>query len=78
MMVLKEWIMTTRLVWAFIVITTIAIVGVDVYLYMDTVPRNSISQVIIDAAELSPMVPWFVGLVMGGLAVHWFDTYRQK
>lgn len=70
--------MTTRLVWAFIVITTIAIVGVDVYLYMDTVPRNSISQVIIDAAELSPMVPWFVGLVMGGLAVHWFDTYRQK
>jgi len=65
-------------VWVFIVAVFGGILAVDAYLYLDSIPRNSISQVIIDAAGKSALVPWFVGLVMGFLGAHWFDNYRQE
>lgn len=65
-------------VWALIVGAFTGILAVDAYLYLDSIPRNSISQVIIDAATKSALVPWFVGLVMGFLGAHWFDNYKQE
>lgn len=69
--------MSTKSVWLFIAFTFIGILVVDTYLYSDSIARNSISQVIIDAANTSALVPWFVGLVMGFLGAHWFDNYKQ-
>lgn len=68
--------MNTRYVWLFIAATFLIIVVFDIYLYSDGVPGNSISQVIIDAAKF-PLVPFFVGFLMGGLALHWVDTYKE-
>lgn len=45
----------------------------DAFLYADKVERNSISQVVIDLSKKSPLLPWFIGFVMGALALHWFD-----
>lgn len=61
-----------------IVAITLTIVAWDVYLYMDSIDRNSISQVIIDATEATALVPWVIGLLMGGLAVHWFEARPVK
>lgn len=55
----------------------VAILGFDIYLYSDGVPGNSISQVIIHYSEKSMMLPWFIGLVMGLLASHFFDNYKE-
>jgi hypothetical protein len=44
----------------------------DVRLYSDDVERNSISQVVIDGAKRSSMVPWAVGFLFGLLTGHWF------
>lgn len=60
-----------------IIMSFIGILAFDGYLYSDTIARNSISQVIIDAAAKSALVPWFVGLIMGFLGAHWFDNYKQ-
>ena len=57
-----------------IIALALAIVAWDVWLYMDDIERNSISQVIIDATARSPLVSWFIGLLMGGLAVHLFEA----
>lgn len=56
----------------------VAIFVWDVWLYTDDIPDNSISQVIISATAASPLVAWFVGLIMGGLSVHWFETPKGK
>ena len=69
--------MSRRHVWFFIAAVFVGILAFDTYLYSDSIARNSISQVIIDAASVSALVPWFVGLVMGFLGAHWFDNYRQ-
>lgn len=77
-MVQREQTMTTKYVGLFILFTFLAIVGFDIYLYTDDISRNSISQVIIDMTAQSPLVAWFVGLLMGGLAVHWFEEPRRE
>lgn len=69
--------MTRKNVWVFIAAVFVGILVFDTYLYSDSIARNSISQVIIDAASVSALVPWFVGLVMGFLGAHWFDNYKQ-
>jgi len=63
--------------WVFIFFSAAILVSVDVYLYTDNIPGNSISQVIISAAEQSMLIPWFVGFVMGALTFHWFDNYKE-
>lgn len=65
--------MSRSCVWVFILFIFALVIGVDIYLYTDSIDRNSISQVIIDGTKTSPLVAWFVGLIMGGLAVHWFE-----
>lgn len=60
-----------------IAVVFIGLLIMDAFLYTDSVSRNSLSQVIIDAAAKSALVPWFVGLVMGFLGAHWFDNYRE-
>lgn len=60
-----------------IVVIFVCIIGFDIWLYSDGVPGNSISQVIIAAAEKSPLVPWFVGFLFGALTMHFFDTYKE-
>lgn len=51
----------------------LAIIVWDLYLYLDGKPRNSISQVVIDLTKKSPLVPWAIGFLMGGLTLHFFD-----
>jgi hypothetical protein len=60
-----------------IVVIFVCIIGFDIWLYSDEVPGNSISQVIIDASTVSPLVPWFIGLLMGFTSAHFFDTYSE-
>lgn len=64
-------------VFKLILLVFLLIVGWDIYLYSDGVTGNSISQVIIAYSEKSMMLPWFIGMLMGGLAVHWFDNYKE-
>lgn len=64
--------MTTWLVVAVCILIFILILLWDAWLYADKVERNSISQVVIDLSKKSPFLPWFIGLVMGILAGHWF------
>lgn len=70
--------MTTKRVWIFIFCVILLIGATDVYLYSDSIDRNSISQVIIDSSQLTPLIPWFIGFIMGALTFHFFDTYKQK
>lgn len=63
--------------WVVIIGVFTGILAFDAYLYLDSIPRNSISQVIIDASAKSALLPWFIGLVMGFLGAHWFDNYKQ-
>ena len=56
----------------------VLIAAVDIYLYSDNIERNSITQVVIDATEKTPLVPWAVGFIMGALTFHFFDSYKQK
>lgn len=60
-----------------IIVIFLTIIGWDVYLYMDGVAGNSISQVIIELSEKSMLVPWFIGLLMGFLGAHFFDNYKE-
>lgn len=60
-----------------IIFIFVAIIGYDIYLYSDGISGNSISQVIIAAAEKSPLVPWFVGFLFGALTMHFFDSYKE-
>lgn len=69
--------MSTRKVLFAIIGITLSILAFDVYLYSDGVPGNSLSQTIIEYGRTSMLVPWFVGLVMGFLAAHWFDNYTE-
>ncbi len=78
MMVQKETSMTTKHVGLFILVIFLIILGVDVYLYTDSIQRNSITQVIIDISKVVPLIPWFIGFLMGGLTFHFFDTYKEK
>jgi hypothetical protein len=55
-----------------------AIIGFDIWLYIDNVPGNSISQVIIWLTSFSPLVPFMFGFFMGALIVHWFEAYFYK
>lgn len=74
----KDKGMTTKRVWAFIIFIFVLIAAVDIYLYSDSIDRNSITQVIIDSSKDAPLIPWFVGFLMGGLTFHFFDSYKQK
>lgn len=69
--------MTKNKVAISILLIFLAIVAYDVYLYSDGIPGNSISQVIIDLSEKSHLVPFFIGFLMGGLALHFFDNYKE-
>ena len=71
-------IMTTKYTWYFILFISVLIGGMDVYLYNDSIDRNSISQVIIDAANISHLIPYAIGFLSGALAFHFFDNYTQK
>jgi len=54
------------------VVIPIAILTWDWFLYGDKIPRNSISQVVIDLSSKYPMVPFSIGFGMGLLSAHWF------
>lgn len=70
--------MTTKWVWVFIFFIFFLVIGVDIYLYNDDIPRNAITQVTIDASYQSHLVPFFVGFLMGALAIHFFDNHTQR
>lgn len=44
----------------------------DLFLYKDSVKRNSISQVVIDYSKKYPMLPAIIGFSMGLLIGHWY------
>lgn len=69
--------MTSKQVAISIIVIFLAIIGYDVWLYSDGIPGNSISQVIIDLSAVSPLVPWLIGFIMGGLTFHFFDSYKE-
>lgn len=50
-----------------------AILVWDLYLDLDGRKRNTISQAIIDKSKVKPLLPWFIGFVMGALTFHWFE-----
>ena len=77
-MVQKGMIMTTKWVWVFIFFVFFLVIGVDIYLYNDDIERNAITQVTIDAAKQSMLVPFFVGFLMGALGIHFFDNHTQR
>ena len=62
----KKWVVIT----SFLII--LAVVGWDVWLYTDDIPRNAISQVIIDASDGSRTVAAAIGFAIGALWAHWF------
>lgn len=49
----------------------------DAFLYADNVPGNSITQVVIASSKEYPLIPYFIGFLMGFLAAHFFDTSSQ-
>lgn len=69
--------MSKKLVLGICLLIFLAIMGFDATLYIDKVPGNSISQIIAGLGKNYPIVPWFVGLFMGFLGAHFFDTTNQ-
>lgn len=49
----------------------------DAFLYADNTPGNSISQAIVYYSHRYPLLPWAIGMLMGFLAAHFFDTTTQ-
>ena len=46
--------------------------ALELYWLFDDVEDNTLSQIIIKWSSRTAFVPWFIGLVMGFLAGHWF------
>lgn len=69
--------MKVKTVGIVIILVFVGILAFDAYLYSDGIPGNSISQVIIEWSDKSKLVPWFVGLLMGFLGAHFFDSYKE-
>ena len=64
--------MSALMVAGMIGFITIAILIWDVWLYSDEIPRNSITQVIIDLTAKSPMTPALIGFFTGLLFGHFW------
>lgn len=62
----KKWVKVA------IVVIFVAIVGWDVWLYTDDIPRNAISQIVIDLTAKTPYVPYGIGFFFGWLTAHFF------
>lgn len=56
----------------------IGIFAWDAALYMDDVPGNSITQIVVSLSKEYPVVPAGIGFFMGALFMHFFDTTNQK
>jgi len=54
-----------------------AILGWDASLYMDAVPGNSITQVVVELSSKSKLIPAFIGFFFGFLMAHFFDDSKQ-
>ena len=51
----------------------VTILGWDLWLYNDAIPRNSITQIIIDLSHRTLLVPWSIGFLFGFLTCHFFE-----
>lgn len=60
-----------------IIAVFVLIMAFDAFLYSDGLPGNSITQTIIHYSEKSKLVPYFIGYLMGFLAAHFFDDYKE-
>lgn len=69
--------MTKKTVFLSIVGIFVAILAYDAYLYTDGVPGNSISQTIIFYSHKCLLIPWGIGMLMGFLGAHLFDSYSE-
>ena len=69
--------MTKKIVVAVCLSIFLSIFGFDAYLYMDSIPGNSITQVIVSLSKDWPLIPAGIGFFMGGLFMHLFDTSQQ-
>lgn len=49
----------------------------DASLYLDAVPGNSITQVVVELSSKSKLVPAFIGFLFGFLMAHFFDDSKQ-
>lgn len=58
-----------------IILIFLAIMAYDVYLYTDNIEGNSITQVIIWLTDLSPLMPFAGGYLMGFLTCHFWESY---
>lgn len=65
--------MKKGLVITVIILIVVGILGWDVFLYNDSVDRNSITQIVIDLSRRTHLIPWLVGFGMGFLTCHFFE-----
>lgn len=56
-----------------IIIIFLGILGLDAWLLMSN-DWPTLSQTIIYWSTKTHLIPFFIGAVMGGLAVHWFEA----
>lgn len=70
--------MQKKLVIIILFSLVLGVLGWDAWLYADQVEGNSISQIIAALSLRYPLIPWFIGCVMGFLGAHFFDTSSQQ
>jgi hypothetical protein len=66
---------TSRMVWIFLLIVTLsllAIVGYEIYALANDVAGDTISEFFWHVSGKYPIVPFFLGLVIGTLAGHFW------
>lgn len=51
----------------------VSILGWDLYLALDGVDGNTVTQVLVDISHRYLLMPWFVGFLMGYLTCHFFE-----
>lgn len=69
--------MKSQYVWFAIILIVIEILAFDAYLYLDNIPGNSITQVMVALISTSPLFAGFVGFCFGFLFCHFFDVKKQ-
>jgi len=69
--------MTKKLVLLICFLIFAAVMAWDASLYMDAIPGNSITQVVVELSSKSKLVPAFIGFFFGFLMAHFFDDSRQ-
>lgn len=64
--------MDDMIVVGIVVMIFVAIIVWDIFLYVDDIEGNSITQIIIKYSKRNGTLPWGIGFFMGWLVGHWW------